>query len=70
MEEELRTKQTEGGREEVPTQLEVLRGVLTLATQYDVWYTLAELANKTISRGQHFGPVASLAQAGARCASR
>jgi hypothetical protein len=34
-------------REHVPTQLEVLRGVLLLAAQYDSWMTLAELSRKT-----------------------
>jgi len=33
--------------EHVPTQLEVLRGVLLLAAQYDAWMTLGELARKT-----------------------
>lgn len=34
-------------RERVPTQLEVLRGVLSLAAQFDSWMTLGELARKT-----------------------
>jgi hypothetical protein len=33
--------------EHAPTQLEVLRGVLMLAAQYDAWLTLGELARKT-----------------------
>ena len=37
----------QGAREHLPTQLEVLRGVLLLAAQYDSWMTLAELARKT-----------------------
>jgi hypothetical protein len=34
-------------QEHVPTQLEVLRGVLLIAAQCDSWMTLAELADKT-----------------------
>jgi len=41
------TKKEGAAREHVPTQLEVLRGVLALAAQYDSWMTLAELARKT-----------------------
>jgi len=41
------TKKTRAAHEHVPTQLEVLRGVLLLAAQYDSWMTLAELARKT-----------------------
>jgi hypothetical protein len=34
-------------RVHVPTQLEVLRGVMLLAAQYESWMTLEELARKT-----------------------
>jgi hypothetical protein len=34
-------------REHMPTQLEVLRGVLLLAAQCESWMTLGELARKT-----------------------
>ena len=34
-------------RAHLPTQLQVLRGVLLLAAQYGSWMTLAELAHKT-----------------------
>jgi len=37
----------QGAQEHLPTQLEVLRGVLQLAAQYGAWMTLAELARKT-----------------------
>jgi hypothetical protein len=40
-------KEIRGTREHVPTQLEVLRGVLLLAAQYGSWMTLGELARKT-----------------------
>ena len=42
-----RSNHAHGAREHLPTQLEVLRGVLLLAAQYDSWMTLAELARKT-----------------------
>jgi len=34
-------------RVHVPTQLEVLRGVMLVAAQYESWMTLEELARKT-----------------------
>ncbi len=40
-------RRVETEREHMPTQLEVLRGVLLLAAQYDAWMTLGELAKKT-----------------------
>ena len=34
-------------RERAPTQLEVVKGVMLLAAQFDSWMTLEELARKT-----------------------
>lgn len=36
-----------GEQVRMPTQLEVLRGVMLIAAQYDSWMTLEELARKT-----------------------
>jgi hypothetical protein len=41
----------------IPTQLEILRGILQLAAQYDSWMTLEELARKT-----HFAEASISAQ--------
>jgi hypothetical protein len=38
---------SEEGRQHVPAQLEVVRGVMLLAAQFDSWMTLEELARKT-----------------------
>ena len=47
MGEETKKKKRRPAREAMPTQLEVLRGVLLLAAQCGAWMTLAELARKT-----------------------
>jgi hypothetical protein len=43
----MRREGMEAKHDHMPTQLEVLRGVLLLAAQYDAWLTLSELAKKT-----------------------
>jgi hypothetical protein len=45
MAEDKRTRKADSVQ--MPTQLEVLKGVLLLAAQYESWMTLGELARKT-----------------------
>lgn len=40
-------KRAQENGERMPTQLEVVRGVMLLAAQFDSWMTLEELARKT-----------------------
>ena len=44
---EVRRKRASEERDRAPTQLEVVKGVMLLAAQFDSWMTLEELARKT-----------------------